>query len=212
MSDSHPIIYEPTTTITDFLIFFLGCYYSWFLIKITGSVFHLFWGFSFFILSIGALLGGISHGFGPKLSELVKIVIWKSTLFFVGLAALVIFFSVVLVFTNGSINFLMLLLLVFVFIFFLYNVFKHDSFLGVVKFYLPILIVSSVCFLYIFVFKGYTGALFIFVGILVTLAASLIQTSKIAIHKHFNHNDFFHVLQMISMYLMYEGGLEMPKI
>ena len=35
---------------------------------------------------------------------------------------------------------------------------------------------------------------------------------KIVLHRHFNHNDLFHIVQMIGMYLMFEGGQEIPKI
>ena len=80
------------------------------------------------------------------------------------------------------------------------------------KFYLPILIITLFFFIYIFINKGYTGSLFSSVGLVVTLTASLVQINKITLHKYFNYNDFFHVLQMIGMYLMYEGGLEIPQI
>lgn len=29
------------------------------------------------------------------------------------------------------------------------------------------------------------------------------------LHRHFNHNDIFHVVQMLSLYLLYRGGLEL---
>ena len=74
---THPIIYEPTTAITDFVIFFMGCYYSWVMMNIPSSMFHKIWAISFLTLSLGALLGGISHGFGPMLSKVAKMIIWR---------------------------------------------------------------------------------------------------------------------------------------
>ena len=212
MEKSHPILYEPTTAITDFIIFVLGCYFGWSTFYILGSTFHLLWSITFFVLSIGALLGGISHGFGPRFSKLEKKVLWILTLIFVGLSALMLLLSVLMFFINGSIGFLIIFLFVFLFVFYIYTILKNDSFLIAIKFYLPILIGALFCFLYTFINKGYTGSLFISIGLIVTLVASLVQMSKITLHKYFNYNDFFHVLQIIGMYLMYEGGLEIPKI
>ena len=209
---THPIIYEPTTAITDFIIFFLGCYYSWIIMHITGSVFHMFWAISFFTLAISALLGGLSHGFGPMFSEISKMIVWRMTLLFIGLTGLGLFYSVILIFIDGKINFLIIFFLLLCFGFYNYKIFKNDKFIVAVKFYLPFTIISLICFLYIFFYRGYVGALFISVGLLVTLFASLIQSSRIILHKHFNYNDFFHVMQMIGMYLMFKGGQEMPKI
>ena len=80
---THPIIYEPTTAITDFIIFFMGCYFSWVMLHISGSMFHTIWAISFIILSLSALLGGISHGFGPMLSKIAKMIIWRLSLLFI---------------------------------------------------------------------------------------------------------------------------------
>ena len=209
---NHPFIYEPTTTITDFIIFLLGCYYGWYTILISGSSFHLIWGGTFFLLSISALLGAISHGFGPKFSKLEKKVVWFLTLFFVGLTSLGLLTSVFLLFTNGSFNVLVLFVLIISFALYIYRILREDSFSVAVRFYFPILIITFFGFVYIFLKKGYTGSLFISIGIIVTLVASLIQRSRITLHEYFNYNDFFHVLQMIGMYFLYEGGLEIPKI
>ena len=208
----HPIIYEPTTAITDFIIFFTRCYYAWVIVYIPESIFHTFWAISFITLAVSALLGGISHGFGPMLSKIAKMIIWRLTLLFIGLTSMGLLFSVLMIITNGEINIGILLFFVILFIYYNYKIFKNDSFLIAIKFYLPFIIISLACFLYVFIYRGYTGALFISVGLLVTIFASLIQSSKIILHKHFNHNDLFHIVQMIGMYLMFEGGQEIPKI
>jgi hypothetical protein len=46
------------------------------------------------------------------------------------------------------------------------------------------------------------------VGILVSLGGAGIQASGFSIHKYFNHNDLFHVIQMIGYLLMFQGGME----
>nr|AGO87774.1 hypothetical protein [uncultured bacterium L413009-K18] len=55
-----------------------------------------------------------------------------------------------------------------------------------------------------------TGALSITMGLLVCLAGTVVQVMKISVHEKFNHNDLFHAIQMLGMFLMYRGGLEIP--
>jgi hypothetical protein len=70
--------------------------------------------------------------------------------------------------------------------------------------------ISFIGFLLAFFYHGMTGALSISIGLLVSLAASCVQVMRITLHENFNHNDLFHVIQMLGMYLMYRGGLEIP--
>ena len=72
MSQKATLIYEPMTSITDFLIFIVACYYGWYTLSLFKSVFHLIWSISFFVLGFGALLGGVRHGFGPNFSKTQK--------------------------------------------------------------------------------------------------------------------------------------------
>ena len=72
MSEKHPLLYEPTTAITDYIIFILGITFGWFTLSIQDSQFHQLWGTSFITIAIGALLGGTTHGFGPKLSQIPR--------------------------------------------------------------------------------------------------------------------------------------------
>ena len=49
-------------------------------------------------------------------------------------------------------------------------------------------------------------AIWIIAGILISFAAAGIQLSGFTLHKNFNHNDLYHVIQMIAMFLLYKGG------
>ena len=53
--------------------------------------------------------------------------------------------------------------------------------------------------------KGKNGAGIILVGFVVIILGTIIQMKKIGLHKHFNHNDIFHVFTMIAIYLIFEG-------
>jgi hypothetical protein len=51
------------------------------------------------------------------------------------------------------------------------------------------------------------GTGWIIASILVAFGGAIVQQSGFALHKHFNHNDIFHVIQMGGMYLLYRGAL-----
>jgi len=85
---------------------------------------------------------------------------------------------------------------------------KKDSFRSAVTFYMPLMGISLVGFAMAFYFQNMTGALSITVGLLVCVAGTVVQVMKISVHEKFNHNDLFHVIQMLGMFLMYRGGLE----
>jgi hypothetical protein len=46
----------------------------------------------------------------------------------------------------------------------------------------------------------------ILAGVAVSLAAALVQASGFAPHRHFNHNDLYHVIQIAAMVLLYRGA------
>jgi len=194
MSEKQPLLYEPTTAITDYILFILGVFFGWSTFAIQDSQFHQLWGTAFFSGGIGGLLGGTSHGFGPRLEGIYQTIIWRATLIFVtgkGENALYITAGVLLIIYYNRIR-------------------THDSFRSAVTFYLPLMGISLVGFIVAFFNYGMTGALSISIGLAVSLAASWVQMMKISLHENFNHNDLFHVIQMLGMFLMYRGGLEIP--
>ena len=52
------------------------------------------------------------------------------------------------------------------------------------------------------------AARWIVLGVLVSFLAAGIQAAGLAPHPHFNHNDLYHVVQMLGMWLLYRGAGE----
>ena len=50
------------------------------------------------------------------------------------------------------------------------------------------------------------GMAWLIVGVLVSLVAGIVQARRLALHRHFNHNDLYHVIQMAALYAFYRGG------
>ena len=50
------------------------------------------------------------------------------------------------------------------------------------------------------------GATWLIAGVAVSLVAGLVQGFRVAPHRWFNHNDLFHVIQTVALYLFFRGG------
>ncbi len=44
-------------------------------------------------------------------------------------------------------------------------------------------------------------------GIVTTLVGAGVQASGFTLHRHFNHNDLYHVIQMAATVMLYRGAL-----
>jgi hypothetical protein len=58
-----------------------------------------------------------------------------------------------------------------------------------------------------YVSSGSPGAKLIAVGILISFGAAAVQRSGFKLARHFNHNDIYHVIQLIGLYFFYRGAL-----
>lgn len=43
-------------------------------------------------------------------------------------------------------------------------------------------------------------------ALVVTLAGLAVLVGKLSLHEHFNHNDLYHVVQMVGLYFLYRGA------
>jgi general stress protein CsbA len=50
------------------------------------------------------------------------------------------------------------------------------------------------------------GMAWLIAGVLVSLVAGIVQARRLAFHRHFNHNDLYHAIQMVALYAFYRGG------
>lgn len=208
MSEKKLFLYEPTTAITDYIIFILGIIFGGLTISIQNSQFHQLWGASFISIGIGAFFGGTSHGFGPKMKGIYRKVLWRITIIFIGISGIFMAMSSSLFFITENGKYALFITAGVLLILYLLKIRKQDSFRSAVTFYMPLLGVTLVGFSMAFYFQNITGALFITIGLIVCITGSLTQLLKISLHEKFNHNDLFHVIQMLGMYLMYRGGME----
>ena len=52
------------------------------------------------------------------------------------------------------------------------------------------------------------GGRFLIAGIVVSVVAAAIQQSGLSLHRHFNHNDLYHVVQAVGVWLLYRAAMK----
>ena len=205
---NKPLIYEPMTAFTDLLIFGLGLYfarelYGIYVTKLMSV--HLHFMLVFFFMSLAGLLGAMTHGIGPHLPQSIHTFIWRITLYCIGLTT----FSMLLgglyhVVPFNTMNWLKWLPLLGLIVYMIL-ITRNDDFKTVIRFYTPAMMLLLLMMLYSLLRFQSDGTSWIIFSVLIAFAGAAVQQSGFSFHKHFNHNDIYHVFQMGSMFLLYKG-------
>lgn len=199
---------EPMTMLTDYV---LGIYIIVLSIlaiqqqSVISSAF-IYFAVGFIATALSALLGGTAHGFVTYLSKKQHKLIWLGIYYSIGIAGFGISIGAIYsVISNATLTYVLVGLSFLLLAFYVFWMLSHNEFKYAIYYYVPALVIALV--LESISLPTNASAPWIIAGILVTFLASGIQISKIGIHKHFNHNDLFHVIQIIASYILYRGIL-----
>ena len=178
---------EPMTLATDLMLTVAALVFAVRLWRV-----HRMWALAFLFTAAGSFFGGIHHGFAPHLTPVASLLLWKATLFSIGFAS---FFLLAGSHRKAAV-FAMVKLVVYI-----GWMITHNNFVWVIVDYaLTLLIVGIV-----------VRSRWVIASIVVTVIGSLVQQSRFALHPHFNHNDLYHVIQLVALWLLYRGGLAMKS-
>lgn len=185
------MIAEPMTLATDYLLAGVTAWLAWQLPRTFRS--QRWWAIAFAALAVGAFLGGTWHGF------LQSDALWKATVLTVGVASFAMLAGSVYATTSGIARQVLLVFAFLKLVVYCGWMLKRDEFIFVV-------LDSGVAFaavaaLHLWRFNGW-----ILAGVAVSVAAALVQASGFDLHRHFNHNDLYHVIQIGAMVLLYRGA------
>lgn len=178
---------EPMTLATDYL---LGGVSAW----IAFKTFRIsrFWALGFAALSIAAFLGGTWHGFAQSDT------LWKATLLAAGAASFGMLSGSAVATTSGAARALLLGFAAVKLAVYSAWMLSHEEFIWVVADTgVSLAIIAA---LYLWRFNRWMLA-----GVAVSLAAGAAQASGFALHRHFNHNDLYHVMQIAALAFFYRG-------
>jgi hypothetical protein len=85
----------------------------------------------------------------------------------------------------------------------------HDDFRFVIYDYVPAMLAVVILLALPGRHAPLAGAGWVAVGVAVSFAAAAVQRSGFSLHRHFNHNDIYHVIQMVGLYVLYRGGTQL---
>lgn len=202
-------IHEPMTMATDYALALLGVWFALRLFALGGRLRQSsvgWWGWAFLATAVAALAGGTVHGLPDLLGETGRIVAWKTTVYSIGVASFCFLAGTSrAVFTPAAASwvagaaFLKLC-------FYLAWMSGNDDFRYVIYDYAPSLLVVMLMAFYLWRRKHEESGVWIVAGVLVSFAGAGVQASGLALHRHFNHNDLYHVIQMLGLALLYGGA------
>jgi len=176
----------------------------WFTVRLMEVHFHF--ANYFFLVAFTASIGALFHVFYPEY-ETIRDFLWKLTM-------LVMIFSVFAM-LMGTVYYLLpfetvqwvkWIILATMVPFIVWFYVDHDL-INAVKLYIPSTILVIMVMAYGWLGKGDIGAAWVLSGLLVTLFGASFTVTKIGFHQHFNHNDIFHIIQIVGMYLIYRGTM-----
>jgi hypothetical protein len=199
------LIAEPATTLTDYALSGLSAVLGYRLAGVSPrDAATPLWAAAFGAIAAAALLGGTSHGFAPQLPAAAKLGLWFGTYALIGFANLLMLCAALSTLPR--------------------SVRLTLSAAALVKFggYLA-LAVSRRDFDWVIADMGLTLALLLALGVHrrlarqpgagwllaavgVSFAGALVQYARMGLHRHFNHNDLFHVVQMLALILFYRAA------
>lgn len=196
------MIHEPMTLATDYALAAACAALGWRLFaRREAQRSRAFWAAAFAALALGALLGGTYHGFRDLLPDEAVIGLWKATVAVTGAASFLILAA-----TGFFLGYEKPLLALAALKLLAYETWMvgHDDFLWVVADTGSTMLVVALAHL---VRWRAPGSGWILAGVAASAGAAAVQAGGFALHRGFNHNDLYHVIQIAAMALFYRGAV-----
>lgn len=152
------------------------------------------WGIALLCLALAAALGGTHHGFALPM-------LWKPTIFIAGAASAAMVTGSAYATVHGNLRRWLLVLVALKLALFWAWTWQDARFIWVVA-------DSGAAFALVALmhcFKRDAAAPGILGGVGLSLAAGAAQASGLDLHRHFNHNDLYHVIQVAALLAFYRG-------
>jgi len=202
-------ITEPSVMITDFLLAIFMGYWGIIIVSNNPTTTQVYWSGSFLLSSFGAIIGAISHGLKENFSEKTNQSIWTATTYSIGVASFMMLAGLITYFVDGTLNTILLIVDVISLITYLTWMSKHDEFIYVIMYYGPVMLIVLIANIVALISSDNSYSVNFILGVIIAVFAAVIQMSKKGLHKHFNNNDIFHILSIISGYFLYLGVINL---
>jgi hypothetical protein len=203
-------ITEPATLITDYLLGAFTAALAWRLFaaaRQNGLVSQWWWGVAFAATAVAGVAGGTVHGFRTALDPRVTAALWLVTIESLVVAAYAVVRGTLVgsplsAAAAGSAS------LMAAGAFGVYGLWVagNPRFVFAIAAYAVALGVL-VGFKLSAWRTNPAGARWMIAGVLVSIIAAVVQQSGWSLHPRFNHNDLYHVIQALGVWLLYRGAM-----
>lgn len=156
--------------------------------------------------AVAAAFGAAAHGLDPRVDRVQRERCWRGALYVTGLAGASTIASVAYFVTRGDVRTAMLAVAAIKLLAYLARVARRAEFRVAAQDYGVSLAVLVVAAAYAVARWAAPAGPWLIAGVAVSLVAGLVQARRFTLHRHFNHNDLFHLVQIPALYLFYRGG------
>lgn len=197
------------TMLTDYALGALAALWSVLLLRRGRRDSHrsvTLWGIGFAGLALASFAAGTYHGFEQRLDPRVITRLWSAVTWAMGIASFVMLCGAVLALASGAWRIALLTAALIKLAVFAMLIAGRGEYAFVLIDYgsaqLAILILAA----FAWQRQRAASAPWLAGGVVVSVIAGAVQQSGFALHEGFNHNDLYHVIQMLGLYLLYRGG------
>lgn len=198
---------EPMTVLTDVLLAAAALIGGVRICGASDTPVHFYFALSFFLIALGALAGATIHAIRHTSRVSWVPLLWRITGIAIGtsvtatLAAT--FYHILPADYADTLRWTVLgLSLIYA-----AYILRDYRFRNVIVFYSTLMAFILGAMALSYVSTGSPGAKLIVVGILISFGAAAVQRSGFKLARHFNHNDIYHLIQLVGLYFVYKGAL-----
>jgi uncharacterized protein DUF6962 len=193
------LVAEPVTTLTDYALAGVAAVLCFFILKNNRAISARLWALAFAALAVAAFLGGTFHGLQIE-------GLWKPTVLVMGVASFGMLAGSAYTTATGNVRRALVIAAALKLALYEAWVLGHDEFIFVVADTASAFF--AVAALHLLRLDN-PASRWILGGVALSLVAAAIQAGKVALHQHFNHNDLYHVVQIVAMLFFYAGAQRM---
>ena len=164
------------------------------------------WALGMACLAAASLAGGTFHGFSNSLAQSILRSLWKITVYTIGLASFFWFAGALCASVTGTVRRWFMIVPWLQLAVFSWWMTIHDEFLFVIYDYGSMSVGVLVLQLYGWYKFQDRSAPWLITGVLISVLAAVVQAAGLSFHRHFNHNDLYHVIQMGGMVVFCRGA------
>jgi len=200
---------EPTTVATNVVLaglaFVLGARLAYGAAA-GGSVSGSFFALGMLAAAVASAFAAAAHGIDPRTGREQRERCWRASLYCLGFASGGTTASVAFFTARGSIRTAILVAAAIKLLVYLASVVRRPRFRIAAADHVGTLTVILAAALYALVRWHAAGMGWLVAGVAASVVALLVQVTHIAFHRHFNHNDLYHVIEMVALYLFFRGA------